>query len=185
MADEPDVVASEPPERGSVPLGEGKPTPLKQGGTHRVRFANVDERLTVWVGDALPFGDGVEYPAPARHGPTKENDLEPAGIAADGATVSIHKLKLWRDTYWTIDPGRADASLPDWSHPEEWEERDWKQLGSLPGRTLYVQPGHYLCLGDNSPESSDSRSWGLVPERLLIGRAVLTYAPFLRWRRFR
>ena len=27
----------------------------------------------------------------------------------------------------------------------------------------YVQPGHYLCLGDNSAQSSDSRKWGAGP----------------------
>jgi signal peptidase I len=41
-----------------------------------------------------------------------------------------------------------------------------------------VQPGHYLCLGDNSPESSDSRQWGAVPERLMLGRALAVYYPF-------
>ena len=47
-------------------------------------------------------------------------------------------------------------------------------------KTLYVQPGHYLCLGDNSQASSDSRDWGLVPERLMLGRALLVYYPFQR-----
>jgi signal peptidase I len=43
---------------------------------------------------------------------------------------------------------------------------------------MYVQPSHYLCLGDNSPESSDGRYWGLVPQRLLLGRALMVYYPF-------
>jgi signal peptidase I len=60
----------------------------------------------------------------------------------------------------------------DWSNPP------WQALNKLPARTLYVQPKHYLCLGDNSPHSSDGRSWGLVPERLLLGRALLVYYPF-------
>ena len=47
-------------------------------------------------------------------------------------------------------------------------------------QTFFVQPGHYLCLGDNSSESSDSRFWGSVPERLLLGRALLVYFPFTR-----
>ena len=41
-----------------------------------------------------------------------------------------------------------------------------------------MQPGHYLCLGDNSTESSDSRDWGAVPERLMLGRALMVYYPF-------
>ena len=47
-------------------------------------------------------------------------------------------------------------------------------------RTMYVQPGHFLCLGDNSTESSDGRAWGLVPQRLLLGRALIVYYPFSR-----
>ena len=45
-----------------------QPTALKGGGKHTVRFADVDQRLTVWVDDALPFGDGVTYQAPKRTG---------------------------------------------------------------------------------------------------------------------
>ena len=45
--------------------------------------------------------------------------------------------------------------------------------------TYFVQPGHYLCLGDNSAQSSDGREWGTVPERLMLGRAVFVFAPFL------
>jgi signal peptidase I len=167
------------------PLGDGRPTALKQAGTYQLRFANVDDRLTVWVNGGLPFGDGVEYPAPARRGPTRQNDLEPAGIGVDGAAVSVHKLKLWRDTYYTLDPGRPDFPLLDVAKSEAFLDAGWASLAGLPGRTLYVQPGHYLCLGDNSPESSDSRSWGLVPERLMVGRALLGYYPPPRMRLLR
>jgi signal peptidase I len=43
-----------------------------------------------------------------------------------------------------------------------------------------VQPEHYFMLGDNSQESSDSRMWGLVPRRLLLGKAYFVYYPFSR-----
>src|SRR5262249_56221990 len=79
-----------------------------KGGSYRLRFANVDDRLTVWVDDRLPFGDGVVYDPPAQRGPTPENDLQPAGVGVRGATVTVSKLQLWRDTYYqanTIPPG--------------------------------------------------------------------------------
>jgi signal peptidase I len=156
-------------------LGEARPTALKGKGTYRVRFANVDERLTVWVNSSLPFGDGVEYEAARELGPHAENDLQPASIGVQGAAVSVTKLKLWRDTYYTLNPGRADADLSheDWGEPERWGP-----LNKLAATTFFVQPGHYLCLGDNSPESSDSRAWGEVPERLMLGRALAVYYPF-------
>jgi signal peptidase I len=141
-----------------------KDTGLKKPGSYRLRFANVDERLTVWVDGSLPFGDGVPYSPPKERGKPTGDDLEPASIGVRGAAVNAEDLSLWRDTYYTNSPKRPDTF------------------------TLYVQPGHYLCMGDNSPQSSDSRSWdrqdrhdekgGLVPERLMLGRALLVYWPF-------
>ena len=37
----------------------------------------------------------------------------------------------------------------------------------------------YMAMGDNSPDSSDSRYWGPVPEENLVGPALFVYWPFL------
>jgi signal peptidase I len=132
--------------------------------------------LVVWVGRSLPFGDGVAYEPAKERGPLKENDLEkPASIGVRGGGASVHKIKLWRDTYYTTSAGSPDAGKIDFSDPSAWSP-----LADLAPKTIYVEPGHYLCLGDNSPESSDGRNWGLVPNRLLLGRALLVYYPFGR-----
>lgn len=162
-----------------------QPTAMKQNGTYRLRFANVDERLTVWVNDGLPFGSGVTYRPPRERGPG-EHDLLPARIGACGCAVSVVHLKLWRDVYYTTaingSPTESDAGGPEWNHgSESWSDPSrWEPLRDLPVRILYVQPGHYFVLGDNSTQSSDSRTWGLVPHSLLQGRADLIYYPFSR-----
>jgi signal peptidase I len=169
-------------EKKETVLGQAK-TSLNKSGTYLLRFANADERLIVWVDGKLVFGDGVVYDAPPELGPTEENDREPASIGVRQAGVKVQHLQLWRDTYYTTQhqsssgraEGESNAQGVDWAKPDTWGP-----LRKLPALTMYVQPGHYLCLGDNSPESSDSRYWGLVPQRLLLGRALLIYWPVSR-----
>jgi len=37
-------------------------------------------------------------------------------------------------------------------------------------------------MGDNSPNSFDSRNWGVVKRRNLIGEAFFVFWPIPRWR---
>ena len=142
-----------------VKLGEAE---TRMGaGRYKLRFANVDSRVTVWVdGKVLDLGPTANYSPPAHEGydATTTDINEPARIGATGQ-VTIRKLSLWRDVYYTCNT-RGDCDV----------------------QTFYVQPGHYFCMGDNSSSSSDGRSWGSVPERLLLGRAVVIYWPLSRVR---
>ena len=45
------------------------------------------------------------------------------------------------------------------------------------GRTWKVPKDEYFMLGDNRPDSCDSRSWGSVPRGDLIGPVIFTYWP--------
>lgn len=142
-----------------------RPTPMTKAGAYTLRFANVDCRLRVWVdGSAIDFGGESDYPyeVPTTFDPadgksegwTTVNDInEPAAVEVTG-DATISNIVLSRDTYYT-NSRSSDGGLD----------------------TFYIQPGHFLCFGDNSSQSHDGRGWGLVPERLMLGRAVFTFWP--------
>jgi hypothetical protein len=157
----------------------------------RLRFANVDERLIVWVNDRLAFGDGVAYVGPKVLVPVKENDLErPASLGVKGAAVRIKRLRLLRDVYYTVGPARLGhvddvqaMGIPDVERFLPADTTTWELLKDALVSVNRVEPGHYFLLGDNSPGCLDGRNFGAVPEKQLVGKALLRYYPLSRFGR--
>jgi signal peptidase I len=47
-------------------------------------------------------------------------------------------------------------------------------------RTITIPPDHWFMMGDNRGESEDSRFWGPIPKKWIIGGAFATYWPIRR-----
>jgi len=165
-------------------------TPFKQAGRYQISFANVDDRLLLWINNHLvEFGDGALLSAPGATGnpfPT-DQDLTPVGIAARGMTVTVSNLFLERDIYYrTGHPGKDYRMLNNElaryvSDPQMWSEVYARYSNDLAERTIEVPPDHFVAFGDNSPQSNDSRMWELgqetVPRNYLVGKAFWIYWP--------
>lgn len=67
---------------------------------------------------------------------------------------------------------------PPFSEHYYYNRDDW-DYGKT-GMQIDVPQDRFFVLGDNSAQSSDSRNWGFVPKKNLIGRAFFIWWPLKR-----
>jgi signal peptidase I len=107
--------------------------------------------------------------------PGETLSIRPPQLFIDGSPVSEPALigiisRCGKLAEWA--PNYAGFSVPggrDTLHP--------KSL-TMAGDSVSLADDEYYALGDNSRNSLDSRFWGPVPERNLVGPATVVYWPF-------
>ncbi|RKY32294.1 MAG: signal peptidase I [Candidatus Omnitrophota bacterium] len=86
-------------------------------------------------------------------------------IAAGGDTVEIRKGKIYVN-----EQAQTEG---------EFTQRYYYNRGpyAREGEKIKVPEGYFYVLGDNSASSQDSRYWGYVPRKNLLGKALVIYWP--------
>lgn len=104
-------------------------------GPHRVRFANVDDRLILWVdGKPVPFEGNTNFqtverllvregdqeqelffdgesdiPALSNLIPQRQDAASPIGIAAKGTGLNVSHLRIFRDVYYIAESKNSET----------------------------------------------------------------------------
>ena len=123
------------------------------------------EKLRARLHRPVPIGTVVVFHPPAAliaAGYDPKAALIKRVVGQAGDEVEVRDGVLWRN---------GSKAAIDWSA----EPMDY-QL-----EPLTVPPDHLLVLGDNRNASLDSHLWGPLPQRALIGTAVLRYWPLNRF----
>ena len=138
-----------------IPTGSMRPTFLEGD---RIFVDKISYRFyTPKRGDILVF----KYPL------DKKKDFVKRLVGLPGDRIEIRDGKLIIN----------DQSLDDVPFSEHYyynrDDWDYGKREEL----IVVPPDSYFVLGDNSAQSSDSRNWGFIPQKNLVGKAFIIWWP--------
>lgn len=176
------------------------PAPILEAGrVANVEFWRVDQSLQLFVdgsrvahaeydwgpSDRLLYATGTpgdDYDQLTRHGnlltmpETYEQARPQVSWSFSGSPVTLSRVGLYRDLFY--EPTQFNLGGPG--------------LATHPMRLAELGPDQFFVLGDNSPSSKDGRLWdtldmdvreqidptvGVVPRKLLLGKAFFVYFP--------
>jgi signal peptidase I len=179
-------------------------SPIRGPGKYEVMFSNADDQLRLWINSRpIDFDADCYDPSRRLHPAWSKNDpgdAEPLGVSATGLAVSVSRLRVWRDIYYSSVKGDSiggDARNESGQspqliravmvNPQHWESAEAKRiLGERfrdGGPMFELEKQQFLPMGDNSPDSLDARIWNgdhFVSGELMIGRALYVFWPHVK-----
>lgn len=117
-------------------------------------------------------GDIIVFKTKGILGLDQEKDYIKRLIALPGETVEIRDGDIYIN-----DVHIKDERIDNIEYLNT--DKNYAPYGVLDSKVT-VPEGMYFVLGDNSPNSKDSRFWGFVPKNNIKGKAILIYWPFSR-----
>ena len=115
-------------------------------------------------GSLIINGEKIEIPPTAARG-TGNCSFGPLVVPRRGAEVPLSAA--------TMD--LLELVIHHEGHEVSTSPRGDILVDRVPRSTYIVQDDYLFVLGDNLDESSDSRSWGFLPEENVVGRATMVY----------
>jgi len=183
-------------------------TKVRGPSRFNLRFANVDDRLYLWVNEWPVEFDGpttfMSDPDQRPHwSPEEPGDLAPLGIGGRNIKLHVDRLRVLRDIYYlALQPDYPHSDYDSYTDsvgviaadPSRWATTEL--FDSRREALFELGEDQFFPMGDNSPQSKDARLWShgnadigygdpdpWVERKYLIGKAVLIYWPHA-WRPF-
>ncbi len=151
-----------------IPSGSMEPT-LQKGDMIIVSKLSITWG-TVNRGDIIVFA----RPPAEDCGPPPVKDLVKRVVGLPGE----HIWSVNNTIYYSDGNGPAHRVKETWTHIEPLQT----QIPVSPGKTYFVIPKNsYYVMGDNHPGSCDSRYWGVVNHRYIVGKVFLRVWPLSRF----
>ena len=164
--------ANDPSDPGSMVIA--RVSPLRFGRPYRVEFGHVDLEAYLKIDDREVLRTTTASYSVNLDELRDTRRVVPVGLRVGAAQldVALRGLRVDRDVYYTARPGLTQRAYT--------------------GEPFALSEDEYFVLGDNSPESRDSREWtskglhlpgdyriGTVPADQIVGPAALVYLPGL------
>ena len=178
-------------------------------GSNRVLMVNADDQIHLWVNGSLVEFDASTYrrngTAIPVYSKADPGDAEPVGVGAKNLSMTVTRLKVVRDIYYSSvkletdgpysngNESKIDAAIIHniMRNPSSWAGQNaqryfaTKRNQTAPMFRLKLgttrDKDQFFPMGDNSTQSSDARVWDnedrYVERDLLIGRAIYVYWP--------
>jgi signal peptidase I len=133
----------------------------RKPGPRALEASFVDHRLIVALDDQ-PLFEPLDLDPPPSAPPPIPFGASTVAIGLSGGGSTVHRLKVYRDIYYTDGQSYAPG----------------RPFGV--GEPYRLGDEEYFVLGDNSPVSNDSRFWPespVVPGSMLLGKPFLVHLP--------